>query len=355
MKVRNIFKIGALSFNILAVIALVFSVFATYLSPEKYHFSAYLGMAFLPLVFINICFFIFWTIHLKWHALFSFSILLLFTPYLQVSFSPINTTKKMDAKVKQFNVLTYNVQLFNYYSKKNIFFDYINNSGADVVCLQEYGWHKNEDKYLSKKDIITALRKIYPYYHENIRERKNSTFGIATFSKYPIVKKENIDYESIFNSSMYSDIKIGDDTIRLFNNHLESNKLTKEDKEKLADSLDSETISYTAGKLGKAAAIRAKQAEIIAGEIQKSPYKVLVCGDFNDTPISYVYQTIQNDLSDTFVGSGNGLGITFSEKLYRFRLDYILTDKNLHYSDYNINKIKHSDHYPVSCKIGIPN
>ena len=346
---RNIIKIGAFLFNIAVVLALLLSASAQFLSPENYPFSSYLAMAFLPLVIINVFFVLFWALRLKWHFLLSFLCLLLLYNNVRTSVSISKNKKELVGE--DVKIMTYNVMLFDYYKKDSKILNYVANSDADIICLQEIGLHKNEKDFLSKEKMMTALKK-YPYSHINITLNRNKvTYGIATFSKYPIVNKGIVEYESNFNSSIYSDIKIGDDTIRVFNNHLESNRLSKEDKANLTEKMDSEIVSQMAGKLGIAAAIRAKQAEAVANKIAESPYKVLVCGDLNDVPVSYVYRTMSRNLSDTFMGSGAGLGITYSDNLYRFRIDYILADKNLQYYDYHINNVKYSDHYPVYCTV----
>jgi len=348
---RKFLKIGAVFFNVAAVLMLLLSASAQFISPEKYHFSSYLAMAFLLLVFINVFFILFWVLRLKWHFLLSFLCLLLLYNNVRTSISIIKTGNKKEVVGEDIKIMTYNVMLFNYYKKDSKVLDYVANSDADIICLQEFGWHKNEKDFLSKEKIMTALKN-YPYSHINIAlDRKKAAYGIATFSKFPIINKGKIEYESKFNSSIYSDIKIGDDTIRVFNNHLESNRLTKEDKDNLTEKMDAETVSQMAGKLSIATAVRAKQAEAVASKVAESPYKVLVCGDFNDVPVSYVYRTISKNLSDSFVGSGSGLGLTYSDGLYRFRIDYILTDKKFSYYDYHINNIKYSDHYPVYCTV----
>lgn len=351
--IRNFFRTSAVFFNSLAVVGLFISASASYFSPEKMHLLSYLGMLFLPFVFINICFIIFWAIHLKLYILISVISLLLVTSNLKKSFSFFKKSKEETVHKKTIKILTYNIMLFNYYKKDSKILDYIKNSNADIVCLQEFGWYKKNKGYLSKERIISVL-KDYPYYEINIAlDKPSETYGIATFSKYPILQSKRIAYESHFNSSIYSDIKIGNDTIRLFNNHLESNRLTEKDKFNLVENTDSKIISETAQKLGKAGALRAKQADSVSKEIKASPYKVIVCGDFNDTPISYTYKKISDNLSDTFMGSGCGLGITFHDFFYRFRIDYIFVDKSFSYSDYFINNIKISDHYPVSCSVSI--
>ena len=106
-------------------------------------------------------------------------------------------------------------------------------------------------------------------------------------------------------------------------------------------------------KLAEASAIRAPQADTIAHEITASPHPyIIVCGDFNDTPISYTHRTIAQDLDDAFTQAGRGLGISYNQNRFYFRIDNILTSKNLRAYNCTVDRsIKESDHYPIWCYI----
>ena len=123
----------------------------------------------------------------------------------------------------------YKRQGFNNLEKtegKNPILSYLADSEADIICLQEYNSTKNK-KYLTDEDIRKAL-KAYPYRSIHNPERGGSQ--LACFSKFPILSARPIKYESTYNGSMQYTLKVNEDTITLINNHLESNKLTKEDK-----------------------------------------------------------------------------------------------------------------------------
>jgi hypothetical protein len=154
------------------------------------------------------------------------------------------------------------------------------------------------------------------------------------------------------------ELKMGEDTVMLINNHLESNKLTKEDKvvyESMLKSPETEKVKSGARllirKLAEASAIRAPQADSIAQEIAASRYPyIIVCGDFNDTPISYAHRVIEKGLNDAFTKSGRGLGISYNQNKFYFRIDNILASKNLKPYNCTVDRsIKESDHYPIWC------
>ena len=137
----------------------------------------------------------------------------------------------------------------------------------------------------------------------------------------------------------------------------ESFKLTMEDRTRyssLIKSFSSDGLDDLKGafeqKLGPAFRIRAKQAEAVSEEIKnaKGDY-VLVCGDFNDTPISYAHRTIQGDLTDAFAESGRGMGITYNQNFFWFRIDNILHSPNMTSMNCSVDKVAYSDHYPLWC------
>ena len=238
----------------------------------------------------------------------------------------------------------------------NKIIQYIANSDADIVCLQEYATAKSE-KSLTASKIYDALS-MYPYrsvFYQS--STKFQSFGIAVFSKYPLSNSRMVKYDSDYNGSSVHEVNIKGKKLTLINNHLESFKLTMEDRTRyssLIKSFSSDGLGDLKGafeqKLGPAFRIRAKQAEAVSEEIKnaKGDY-VLVCGDFNDTPISYAHRTIQGDLTDAFAESGRGMGITYNQNFFWFRIDNILHSPNMTSMNCSVDKVAYSDHYPLWC------
>ena len=241
----------------------------------------------------------------------------------------------------------------------NEIFSFIEEKNPDIVCLQEFGFYKKSR--LDRNLVFQKFKKLYPYQHVWYKNQfKSKEYGVVTFSKYPIIKKQKILYDSKYNISVFSDIVVDNDTIRVFNNHLESVKFSVKEKSDVNDLhseeiLTQETLILTESllrKLESAFKIRAKQADKVAYEIKQSPYKTIVCGDFNDTPISYTHRVLSEGMNDAFAESGNGFGFSYNKNRMYFRIDHILVSKNL--SVYNCtvdNASDASDHYPIWCYI----
>jgi endonuclease/exonuclease/phosphatase (EEP) superfamily protein YafD len=219
----------------------------------------------------------------------------------------------------------------------------------------------NDKTYLTHEDMLRIFSKYrYKQIEYKVQEHSNN-LGIATFSKYPIINKKRIEYTSYANISIFSDINVNGKIFRLVNNHLESNRLTEKDKAmpiRLKDDFNAENLTgitlHFSRKMGSAYKLRAHQADAVAKIITQSPYKVIVCGDFNDVPLSYAYTQVKGKLKDAFSETGNGLGWTFNDKFYHFRIDYVLYDSTAFAPvQFKVDKVNYSDHYPVLCEMNI--
>lgn len=348
-----------LAVNIFFIGLLLFTAYSPHIQPVEHPVQSCLGLTFPIFLVINICFLIFWLIiqHYKF-VLFPLIGFLLCYPQIRAYF-PINfhTSKLPEGS---FKVLSYNIMGFDGTVKKNgenLILNYLRDSGADILCLQEYQTIEAPNN-LSQKDVEKAL-KAYPYHNiQIVGSGRGHTNRIACYSKYPILSARKLKYASEYNGSVAYELKLGEDTVMLINNHLESNKLTKEDKvvyENMIKSPETKKVKHGARllirKLAEASSIRAPQADSIAKAIATSrhPY-IIVCGDFNDTPISYTHRVIGQELNDAFTKSGQGLGVSYNQNKFYFRIDNILASKNLKPYNCTVDRsIKESDHYPIWC------
>jgi endonuclease/exonuclease/phosphatase family metal-dependent hydrolase len=261
--------------------------------------------------------------------------------------------------------MTYNVRGFNWKMKEdnnaiNPIFSYIRDSEADIVCLQEFAANRQHDGQFATKAEIKKFLKHYPYQAvvSLSASNKYSLYGLACYSKFPIIKTTKIPFNgNSYNGSAIFRIKINDKIVSVVNNHLESNKITTEDKklyQKFLERKDSEMLGSVAhnirNRLGVAYRLRVAQVDTIAAYIARERTEtdaIIVCGDFNDTPISYAYHRMKADLTDSFSETGRGPGITYNENHFLFRIDNIFHDDNFKAYNAKVGKVRYSDHYPL--------
>ena len=342
-------------FNLIAAGALVFSYLAVHVSPAKITLPSFFGLAYPYLLLINIIFILFWTVKLKIELLISLIAIAAgynhFSNYMQIS------VPKGD-KTNSFSILSYNIRLFNYFegpgtgNSETKIIEFLKVKKPDIICLQEFyltGWPEQKEK-----SIKAALGGEYFSHLKVFGSGKNRYYGIITLSKFPIIRKGEIIHPGSSSLSIFTDILMGNDTVRIFNNHLQSIRLHRMERSlinELAVSNDDQEalgeIKKISSSINKAFKVRAGQADVLKEHIKNSPYPVIITGDFNDTPVSYTYNKIRKGLNDTFVTSGYGAGFTYRGNYPPNRIDYILYDKSFESVFFEIIKIRYSDHDPV--------
>lgn len=346
--------------NIITLVLFILSAFSDRISPDKSIIFPLLGLAFPFITGVNILFLIVWSILNQWKYILLNIIVLVIGGNAIITYFPVHSETK-DIPPDCIKILSYNVMQFehkkaNTQDNPNYVLEYILNSKADIVCIQEYGANK-KGPHLTDKEIKQTL-KTYPYNYTYrfSSSPKNEILGLALFSKFPILSTEKIVFESKYNGSFSAVLDINGKRTTLINNHLESNKLTIEERNdysNLIDHFDSKKLDRVTGtilnRLIPAFKIRAKQAETIANTIaeNENPY-IIVCGDFNDTPVSYSRRVIKKNLNDAFADTGFGLGTSFNRHRFYFRIDHILHSKNIKAYNCTVDRsIKNSDHYPI--------
>ncbi len=319
-----------------------FILLLSYIIPEiKPSILSYLSLIslFVPIIFIiNILFIFYWIIKLKRQFILSLVVILIGYNHLTSFISFSNNSEYVggdDLSIMSYNVNVFNYNKFNNELSRDSIVSYINLQGADIINFQEYS-----NKFPFELES-------YPYKFESVREGYLS-FGQATFSKFPIHSSGKIKFENSNNGAIYTDIIINRDTIRVYNVHLQSFKFDKSLNIPVIDNAEKLVID-----LNNTFKKQQNQAEKLSLHISNSPYKVIVSGDFNNTPFSYIYNLIKSDLKDSFVEKGNFLGQTYNYKSIPLRIDFILVDKLFKVNDFIIDKVNFTDHSPIISKISI--
>jgi endonuclease/exonuclease/phosphatase family metal-dependent hydrolase len=363
----SILRFLLMTANFVVIAGLMAGFMAAYIPPDESWIWAFFGLTFPYLLLINLFFIPVWLLLKRKYALLPLVVILIcwtrISGYIQVDFGT-----KAASSEEDIHVMSYNVRLFDLYNwnKSQVsesaskMFELMGECEPDLLFIQEY--HAGRKGKISISDSVKKYTNLkYNFISQVENNGKTRPYGIATFSRWPIVSKGIIKFSgNPANVCIYTDIVRNGDTIRAFNIHLESIQLSKEDylyvSEFRTNAEEQEFLSKglrsIAKKLKLAFIRRAEQARAVADEIENSPYPVIVCGDLNDTPSSYTYYTVSNQLSDAFVNSGNGLSQTYAGALPSFRIDYIMYEKSrFTSSDYSRIRNKLSDHYPVSATL----
>ncbi len=226
----------------------------------------------------------------------------------------------------------------------------------DILCLQEFYTSEGSTTF----NNIDTVKKLLntKYYHSEYTStlREVDHWGIATFSKYPITNQGKLVFNTRSNNiCIFTDVVINYDTIRVYNLHLQSISFSKKDNKFLDDVISEkdaedelEQSKNILRRLKRAFTKRTKQVEMITAHIKTCKHKLILCGDFNDTPASYTYQKLLGNLNDAFVEKGNGFGRTYAGKWPQFRIDYIFHSKELKCKSYQRSDETFTDHFPIT-------
>ncbi|HUZ57569.1 MAG TPA: endonuclease/exonuclease/phosphatase family protein [Hanamia sp.] len=271
------------------------------------------------------------------------------------------TKKKGDIRIMSWNVELFNILHYkDHPENKQKMIDLINKYDPDVACFQEMVAGENKkainyfpdiEKKLKFNDYLYSYRVIddFDRYHH---------YGIIVFSKFPILRKQTlVNNPNSYNSTFqFIDVLVGTDTFRIFNIHLQSLKFSKTN----LSYLDSGNVPRQ-GNIAESKNIiskiklgilkRSSQALFVKGEMNNSPYPVIVCGDFNDVPDSYAYETIGKGLKNAFAERGSGISRTYSSISPTLRIDNIFTDKKFKIIQFTRIRKLLSDHFPIVADI----
>lgn len=354
--------------NLLGIISLILGYLSPFIHPETIGFIPLFGLAF-PVIFIcNFILMIFAFFRKsRWKYVFIVAFLLGFKLQFRTFVWGSNDQTKDQTTI---SLLSYNVHLLGFYNNsreealdtRNQIFEYLKSSNADIYCFQEF-FHQDKPTKFSTKDTLIEILNIKGE-HERSRHKKRGrqNFGICILSKYPIVEKGDIVFhesDSTNNMCIYADIVTPIDTIRVYNVHLQSlrfqqNEYAIFDDQQLIHETTSQNVFRILKKLYQAYPIRAEQANKVTDHMRNSPHPVVVCGDFNDTPMSYTYNQFSAQLTDAFRNCGFGIGKTYAGKVPAGRIDYIFHSPLLNSRNFKIQAECLSDHYAINCELYKP-
>jgi len=345
--------------NLFFVGLLLLTYTAPYISPATLSLPAFLALGYPFLLLINLFWVGFW-LYRKSQAIYP-SFLSIFIGCMNIpyvfGFWGVNAMTEGTYRMMSYNVRYFNVTESkneeNWIKNQDKILEYIASEKPEILFGQEFS-----GKGKASTDRATQKLKSIGLIHHH----HGTGSSLAIYSRYPLEKTGSINFEGSFNGAIHADVQIpGNKKIRIYSVHLQSTRLGKDAKEVLKkDNLTTinkketqEKYYRIESKLSSAFAMRAAQAQVLASHIAASPYPVIICGDFNDTPMSYSYRLMSRKLKDSFVEKGFGLGTTYAGSLPSLRIDYILVGKEFEVYSHKVQSKAISDHYAICSDIGI--
>lgn len=327
-------------FNTIVATFLLISFILPYLPPKTFSVLSVLSLGVPFLLILNVLFFLYWLFKTRSQLVLSLVVLIIGYVFYG-SVYKFSTSEEVAPNSGEFKVMNYNVRLFNLYDwidEKNVdtkIVNFIKLQAPDILSIQEY----HPDSHIDFS--------FFKYKYEKLSGTRTK-HGQVILSQYPIVNSGSVEFPNTANNAIFADIVKNKDTIRVYNIHLESLKINT-DVEKLKEE-GSERLFKLAGSTFK---MQQFQTELFLLHKRQCHYKMIICGDFNNTAFSYVYKKIKGNLNDTFKEAGNGFGRTYDFKFFPVRIDFIFAD-----DAFTVNKFKtfddhYSDHYPIMATLSL--
>lgn len=345
--------------NLATVIVMLLVGYSDHVNPTDHPLLSVVGMGFPVFLLINTGFLFFW-LTFKWRMIW-IPLVGYALAYVPISiYIPLHPSQDVpdDAiKLVSYNVCGYGGN-YKYENGFEAVYNYLKDSQADIVCTQE-------DNDTWRQYVFQEYQKTFQYNDTLVLLNTPATFNaLGIHTRYPILHRERIPYATtVNNGSAAWWLKIGNDTLIVINNHLESCHLTKDDRQQYqqlikgkvkGDSITTESKLLLV-KLAEANAKRAPQVRAVLRYAEEhSQYPILICGDFNDNPISYSRHAMAQLLTDCFRATASGIGLSYNQKGFYVRIDHIFCSKSITpYRCLIDDKIDASDHYPAVCWLKI--
>lgn len=318
----KILRFIILLIHIPIILALLAGLLNAYIPPKTFGMLNLISLGFPVLMFFNLLFCLFWIISWKKRAaVFLLLSVLLITPTRRwINYSKTST------EASDLKIITFNIK--NSTLGKSEIENYLENSGADILLLQE------------ATDILNL--KSYPYKIENYSLLK-------FYSKYPITKQEDLKTNVLNGNSAYADINIKGKMIRFMNLYMEPFYLEKEMVKPSSDlTVNERKLKDLIKRLIPTFKEHQTQLDNTMDPVNNSPYPVVFVGDFNAVPNSYEYYKAKGNLQDVFLKVGSGSSTSFHDFKFPIPIDHIFTSESLKPLSYKVDRsVKISDHYPV--------
>ena len=336
--------------NLIAAIGLILTTLAGAISPSKTILPSLLAYGYLPMLAINIGMSLLWLLFGRWEMLLSVAAIVLRWSLLPLFIQAGGNSKVPPADEHPYMVtmMSYNVHLFNGNGKEKAdhdsiarqFIKLVRNEAPDVLCLQEF-------VTLKKVNIIDSLALMgYNHYASTRYKPGGAPYSTVIFSRLPITFVKAVDKDKLLVELMRDGQRM-----RLLSVHMDSYGLDPSDFEAVERMRHGDVHEGDRRTLAKVKATvlnhEREWNESVAPMVEGSTIPMVVAGDMNDIPSSWLYHQLTRSLKDTYVEKGLGFGTTYNGGFPAFRIDMILHSEGLKTLSYKRIKSPLSDHYPI--------
>lgn len=336
-------------------VALFIAYLTPYVSPSTFGSLTIVGI-FAPILYIGVAIcLLLWVVMGRWRIAGCVALMLIPGLFRLSDFYNVELHREVEQKPSRgsFTLLSYNVRGFRDDNSLRVvdkYVDYLSErKELDVLCFQEYAL---DIPSVERIDSLLKSRNRRIYRNDVV---ESGEVVLRTYSRYPIIASGSLSGEGS-GTTQWVDIIIGkSDTLRIFNNHLQSMNISSNDSSDIEQGKilnDGDRMLSIVDRIAKNSSIRAEYVDTLRTIIANTPYRRVICGDFNDTPMSYVYGELIDGHVDAFEQCGGGYGYTFRPMHRTLRIDYVLYSPELEAEEYDVDvENELSDHLPVTARL----
>jgi len=349
--------------TVLVALLLLFMYLAPYISPEASWVFSVLGLVAPAIYVAGIVFFLYWVIRWRWgYASLLLVLLLAGAPKISLYYKidPLRRYGEPLYDRSALKVMTYNVRMFygdDGKSTVDSLAAFVDRCDPDILCIEEF--NDEARGAVSRFDSLVG-----PHYRRAVYSRDGEgTRGVslAVYTKFRILASGRVDcinaVDTTRTTAVWADLRLDRDTVRVFCNHLRSTHIKSDDGDYLmnyrflTDTARHEKLYSILSRFRYNSISRSHQVDTLSQLIAATPHARIVCGDFNDTPLSYTYRRMSRGLQDAFREQGRGFSHTYRGFYNTFRIDYVLVSDDFEVLSYETPAVDFSDHRPVFVRL----
>ncbi len=345
----KVFRTILVILNVLVALGLVLTTLAGEIRPSQSIVPSLLAFGFLPMLGVNVAMVVVWALMKRWEFLISTAVIALRWTFVGLFFQVGGTTKVPDRAEhpQMVTLMTYNVHMFMGPGEKAApedsvareFLALVDEYQPDVLCMQEFQYSG------ARRTTDSLVMKGYNHYH-GTRMSGTTPLGTVVFSRFPITYVSQIDGQRLLVELMHDSCRF-----RVFCIHMDSYQFDRDDKEEFEKIRHGEVSRPSKRTMGKVKeTIRCHEEEWeqkLSPVVTESSVPLVLAGDLNDIPTSWLYRQISRHMSDTYREKGLGYCYTYNGNPPKFRIDMVFHNEGLRTLSYKRIRSTVSDHYPV--------